>query len=45
MRVGVDMIFGRIGVGMGVMFGIGEFIGIKKNDGNYMRLGKRWWKG
>lgn len=41
----VYIIFVIIGVGMLFMFVIVEFIGIKKNDVNYIILVKRWLKG
>lgn len=45
MTLAVHIIFATIGVGMPLMFAIAEFIGIKKNDANYITLAKRWSKG
>ena len=45
MTLAVHIIFATIGVGMPLMFVIAEFIGIKKNDANYITLAKRWSKG
>lgn len=45
MTLAVHIIFATIGVGMPLMFAIAEFIGIRKNDANYIALAKRWSKG
>lgn len=44
MTLAVHIIFATIGVGMPLMFAIAEFIGIRKNDANYIALAKRWSK-
>ena len=41
MTLAVHIIFATIGVGMPLMFAIAEFIGIKKNDANYITLAKK----
>ncbi|WP_456271700.1 cytochrome ubiquinol oxidase subunit I [Bacillus sp. AK031] len=39
------IIFATIGVGIPVMISIAEFIGIKRNDGHYLLLARRWARG
>ena len=36
--------FATIGVGMPLMFAIAEFLGIRKNDLQYIAMAKRWAK-
>ncbi|MCU5745634.1 cytochrome ubiquinol oxidase subunit I [Staphylococcus sp. SQ8-PEA] len=45
MTLAVHIIFATIGVGMPLMFAIAEFLGIKKNDAEYLTLARRWVKG
>ncbi|WP_251516073.1 MULTISPECIES: cytochrome ubiquinol oxidase subunit I [Staphylococcus] len=45
MTLAVHIIFATIGVGMPLMFAIAEFIGLKRNDYQYIALAKRWTKG
>ena len=42
MTLAVHIIFATIGVGMPLMFAIAEFLGIRKNDLQY--IAKRWAK-
>lgn len=45
MTLAVHIIFATIGVGMPLMFAVAEFIGLKRNDYQYIALAKRWSKG
>ncbi|SUL41525.1 Cytochrome d ubiquinol oxidase subunit I [Staphylococcus aureus] len=44
MTLAVHIIFATIGVGMPLMFAIAEFLGIRKNDLQYIAMAKRWAK-
>ncbi|GAB5675977.1 hypothetical protein JMUB7499_26720 [Staphylococcus aureus] len=41
MTLAVHIIFATIGVGMPLMFAIAEFLGIRKNDLQYIAIAKR----
>ncbi len=45
LTLAVHIIFATIGVGVPLIFAIAEFLGIKRNDLQYITLAKRWSKG